>query len=55
MRQQQTWNPKEGTTLEDITKECQLNFQAILDRAMELGINHIETARGPKYCRSYYK
>ena len=46
MRQQETWNPKEGTKLEDISKECQANFERIADRAMELGINHFETARG---------
>mmetsp|Transcript_4312 Transcript_4312/g.6573 ORF Transcript_4312/g.6573 Transcript_4312/m.6573 type:complete len:527 (+) Transcript_4312:330-1910(+) len=44
MRQQSTWMPKEGTTLKDIDKQCQKNFQEIVDRAMELGINHFETA-----------
>lgn len=43
---QQTWAPKEGVTLEDINKDCQANFEKIVDRAMQLGINHFETARG---------
>ena len=46
MRQQQTWAPAADLTFADIKKDCQDNFVAILDRAMELGINHIETARG---------
>ena len=46
MRQQETWNPKDGLTLEEINKECQLNFEAIADHAMTVGINHFETARG---------
>jgi uncharacterized protein len=45
MRQQLTWAPKEGTTLDDIPKDCQTNFSDIIERAMELGINHFETAR----------
>jgi predicted aldo/keto reductase-like oxidoreductase len=45
MRQQLTWAPKADLTLADINKECHDNFAAILDRAMQLGINHIETAR----------
>ena len=43
---QQTWAPKENMTLANVSKKCQDNFGAILERAMELGINHIETARG---------
>jgi uncharacterized protein len=46
MRMQQTWKPAEGFSMEDVTAECQANFEAIVDRAMELGINHFETARG---------
>lgn len=46
MRQQQTWSPKDGTTLEDINKDVQKNFEQIADRAMAMGINHFETARG---------
>ena len=46
MRQQETWNPKDGLTLEEINKECQTNFEAIADYAMSMGINHFETARG---------
>lgn len=46
MRQQQTWTPADELTFADIKKDCQDNFVAILDRAMDLGINHIETARG---------
>lgn len=43
MRQQHSWDdvdPKE------IPKENQDNFEAIIHRALELGINHFETARG---------
>lgn len=36
--------PPEGFTMADVTSECQANFEAIVDRAMELGINHFETA-----------
>jgi len=46
MRQQQTWSPPADFTAEDIKKEVQNNFEAIADRAMALGINHFETARG---------
>ena len=46
MRQQQTWTQGPELTLETINKECQTNFEKILDRAMDLGINHFETARG---------
>lgn len=46
MRQQESWSPKEGTTLEQINKECQKNFEAIVKKSMQLGINHFETARG---------
>ena len=44
MRQQETWSPKDGLTLEEINKECQENFEAIADYAMSVGINHFETA-----------
>jgi len=46
MRMQQTWKPPEGFTLKDVIPECQKNFEDIVDRAMEYGINHFETARG---------
>jgi hypothetical protein len=46
MRQQETWAPKAGFSLEDVNKEVQLNFEACIKRSMELGINHFETARG---------
>ncbi len=46
MRQQQTWKPPETMSLDDINKECQKNFEEIADRAIQLGINHFETARG---------
>ncbi|KAG5188103.1 aldo/keto reductase [Tribonema minus] len=46
MRQQLTWRPEAGTTLADIPEENQKNFEAIVDRAMALGINHFETAVG---------
>lgn len=43
MRFQQTWN--EGVP-EDIAKEGQEQLEAIIHRAVDSGINHIETARG---------
>merc|ERR1711871_1861736 len=46
MRQQQTWSPPDNMTMDDVNRECQENFEKIADRAMELGINHFETARG---------
>jgi len=46
MRQQRTWSPPDDMTLADIDDECQKNFESIVDRAMSLGINHFETARG---------
>ena len=46
MRQQETWAPKDGLTLTEINAECQANFEMIADRAIEMGINHFETARG---------
>ncbi|CAN0171543.1 unnamed protein product [Pylaiella littoralis] len=45
MRQQFTWKPQDTTSNPDITKECDANFQAIVDRSLELGINHFETAQ----------
>ena len=41
MRYQQSWNDKEA-----ITPESQKNVEACVLRAFELGINHIESARG---------
>ena len=32
MRQQFTWKPQATTSNSDITKECDANFQAIVDR-----------------------
>ncbi|CAM9698797.1 unnamed protein product [Laminaria digitata] len=46
MRQQFTWKQQATTSNSDITKECDENFQAIVDRSLELGINHFETAKG---------
>jgi predicted aldo/keto reductase-like oxidoreductase len=43
MRYQASWNPDEVDT---ITPENQANLAATLQRATELGITHIETARG---------
>lgn len=43
MRYQQSWQDQ---PLVDITTENQLNLESTIRRAMELGINHIETARG---------
>lgn len=41
MRYQQSWNDKD-----EVTEENQRNLEACIRRAFELGINHIETARG---------
>ena len=45
MRYQQTWKwkPEEPQKVEE---RCQANVERILARAEELGINHVETARG---------
>ena len=45
MRMQETWSPPADMTLERINKHVQANFAAIVDRSMQLGINHFETAR----------
>jgi predicted aldo/keto reductase-like oxidoreductase len=41
MRYQQSWNPSEPCSVEN-----QANLEATVRRALDLGINHIETARG---------
>ncbi len=46
LSQQETWAPKDNLTIEDIQADVQKNFENIADRAMQLGINHFETARG---------
>ena len=43
MRYQQSW---EDLPLDVVEKENQLNLEATIRRALQLGINHIETARG---------
>jgi len=43
MRYQFKW---QDVPLQDIPVECQDNLEATIRRALELGINHIETARG---------
>src|SRR3954469_18437591 len=43
MRYQQKWD---DLPLSEITSENQKNLEATILRALELGINHIETARG---------
>ena len=43
MRYQHSWVDKE---VEGITAEGQANLEACIHRALEVGINHIETARG---------
>ena len=43
MRAQQSWNDGES---DNITAENQANFEAIVHRALDVGINHFETARG---------
>ena len=41
MRYQQSWND-----VDKFTPESQKNLEATIRRSVELGINHIETARG---------
>ncbi|HEY0074053.1 MAG TPA: aldo/keto reductase [Abditibacteriaceae bacterium] len=43
MRYQQAWKDVEP---EEVEKAGQANLEATIERALELGINHIETARG---------
>jgi predicted aldo/keto reductase-like oxidoreductase len=43
MRYQHSWKDEEAV---GITQEGQANLEATIERALELGINHIETARG---------
>ncbi len=43
MRYQQSWKDSERDT---ITEDNQKNLEACIKRAVELGVNHIETARG---------
>eukprot|EP00586_Coscinodiscus_wailesii_P006345 CAMPEP_0172487586 /NCGR_PEP_ID=MMETSP1066-20121228/16721_1 /TAXON_ID=671091 /ORGANISM="Coscinodiscus wailesii, Strain CCMP2513" /LENGTH=580 /DNA_ID=CAMNT_0013254289 /DNA_START=93 /DNA_END=1835 /DNA_ORIENTATION=+ len=45
MRLQQAWGPA-ITSIDQVTPECQENLVAIIRRALALGVNHIETARG---------
>src|SRR5262245_61245323 len=43
MRFQHSWG---DAKFEDIPRECQENLEATIHHALEVGINHIETARG---------
>ena len=43
MRYQQKW---QDIPMSEVTQACQANVEAIIKRAMEVGIHHIETARG---------
>jgi len=43
MRYQHSWKDEDAG---GITAEGQANLEATIHRALELGINHIETARG---------
>jgi predicted aldo/keto reductase-like oxidoreductase len=43
MRYQHSWKDEDAA---GITPEGQANLEATIERALELGINHIETARG---------
>ena len=45
MRYQQSWNDEQADR-KSITEENQKNLEATIRYALELGINHIETARG---------
>eukprot|EP00329_Picozoa_sp_Boothbay-MS584-11_P001683 20523_4 len=47
MRAQYKWGDDTGMDVGgQITAECQANFDAVAQRALDLGINHYETARG---------
>lgn len=50
MRTQQSWNRGNAaaaiTSMSQVDEACQTNFVDILERALELGVNHFETARG---------
>ena len=46
MRYQQSWKDVPETPISDITDENQRNLEATIHRSIEVGINHIETARG---------
>ena len=49
MRTQQSWGrggASDITSMSQVDEECQNNFVKILERALELGVNHFETARG---------
>ena len=47
MRAQYKWGDDTGMEVGGtISEECQANFDSIAERALELGINHYETARG---------
>ena len=49
MRTQQSWNrggAESITSMSQVDEACQTNFVNILKRALELGVNHFETARG---------
>lgn len=45
MRFIQSWNDTPADR-KSVTKECQTNLEATIRYGLELGINHIETARG---------
>ncbi|MBM4152662.1 MAG: aldo/keto reductase, partial [Kiritimatiellaceae bacterium] len=45
MRYQQSWQDDEAAR-QSVTEENQKNLEATVRYALELGINHIETARG---------
>ena len=45
MRMQQSWGGA-VQSMDQVSPECQENFVAIVKRALALGINHFETARG---------
>ena len=45
MRMQQAWGGA-VTSMDEVLPECQANFEAIVQRALALGINHFETAKG---------
>lgn len=45
MRFQQTWKPKDGFSMDDVSEQCQENLREVMKRSLKLGIDHIETAK----------
>ena len=51
MRAQWKWGDDSGMEIGgEITEECQANFDAVAEKALEYGINHFETVRRNRRC-----